>query len=104
MDINIRLKELLANRGWSEYRLAVKCGLSQSTIANIFRRNTIPSVSTLEAICTGLGITLSQFFSDENIKYVELTPDLQRLFEGWKKLSIEQKEALLHLVDAINKN
>lgn len=104
MDINIRLKELLANRGWSEYRLAIKCGLSQSTIANIFRRNTIPSVSTLEAICTGLGITLSQFFSDENIKYVELTPDLQRLFEGWKKLSIEQKEALLHLVDAINKN
>lgn len=104
MDINARLKELLEDRGWSEYRLAIRSGLSQSTIANIFRRNTVPSFSTLEAICTGLGITLSQFFSDDSSKYVELTPDLQALFEGWKELTIEQKEALLQLVVSINKN
>ena len=104
MDINARLKELLEDRGWSEYRLAIRSGLSQSTIANIFRRNTVPSFSTLEAICAGLGITLSQFFSDDDSRYVELTPDLQALFEGWKELTIEQKEALLQLVDSINNN
>ena len=104
MDINAHLKELLARRGWSEYRLALKCGLSQSTVANIFRRNTVPSIATLEAICTGLGITLSQFFVDSDAKYVELTPELKCLFDGWKDLTSEQKKALLHLVNSINEN
>ena len=30
-----RLHQLLDERGWSEYRLAKNCGLSNSTIANI---------------------------------------------------------------------
>ena len=32
-------KRLLNERGWTEYRLAKECGLSESTLANIFRRN-----------------------------------------------------------------
>ena len=51
MDTNERLRRLLNERGWTEYKLAKKCGLSQSTIANIYRRNTVPSIATLEAIC-----------------------------------------------------
>lgn len=46
MDIRARLKSLLNDRGWTEYRLAKECGLSESTIANIFRRNCTPSFST----------------------------------------------------------
>lgn len=41
MDTHSRLRQLLEERGWTEYRLAKKCGLSQSTLANIFKRNTI---------------------------------------------------------------
>ena len=58
MDPNERLRRLLAERGWTEYRLAKKCGLNQSTITNIYRRNTVPSIATLETICKGFGITL----------------------------------------------
>ena len=57
MDAHQRLRQLLDERGWTEYRLSKKCGLSQSTLANIFRRNTVPSISTLEAICDGFGCT-----------------------------------------------
>ena len=64
MDTNDRLRRLLDERGWTEYRLAKQCGLSLSTIANIYRRNTVPSVATLEVICKGFGITLSQFFAE----------------------------------------
>lgn len=64
MDTLQRLHQLLDERGWSEYRLAKNCGLSNSTIANIYHRNTIPSISTLEAICTSFGISLSQFFAE----------------------------------------
>ena len=43
MDTHERLRQLLNERGWTEYRLAKNCGLSESTIANIYRRNTVPS-------------------------------------------------------------
>ena len=50
MDVHKRLRQLLNERGWTEYRLSKKCGLSESTLANNFRRNTMPSITTLEAI------------------------------------------------------
>ena len=56
LDTIEKLRCLLAERGWTEYRLAKKCGLNQSTIANIFRRNTVPSIATLAVICKGFGI------------------------------------------------
>ena len=71
MDAKARIKELMAERNWSEYRLAIASGLSQSTVANIFNRNTTPSVATLESICAGFGITLAQFFAEGDM--VELT-------------------------------
>lgn len=91
MDTNERLRQLLQERGWTDYRLAKNCGLSESTIANIYRRNTIPSIATLEAICKGFGITLSQFFAEKEM--VELTPELKSLFDDWVNLTPEQKKA-----------
>lgn len=78
MDTHERLQQLLKERGWSEYRLAKSCGLSESTIANIFRRNTLPSIATLETICGGFGITLSQFFAEGEM--VELTSGAEGAF------------------------
>ncbi len=100
MDTNERLRRLLQERGWTEYRLAKKCGLSQSTIANIFRRNTVPSIATLEEICKGFGITLSQFFADEEM--VELTPDLKTVFDCWVNLTPSQKHAAVAMLRAMN--
>ena len=100
MDTLVRLRRLLDERGWTEYRLARASGLSDSTIKNVFKRNTQPSVETLEAICRGFGITLSQFFADEEM--VELTPDLKELFTGWVSLTPEQKAAVLTIVNAFN--
>lgn len=79
MDAHARLQQLLRERGWTEYRLSKECGLAQSTIGNIFRRNTVPSIETLEKICKGFGITLSQFFADKDL--VEMTPELQEVFD-----------------------
>ena len=100
MDTHERLRQLLNERGWTEYRLAKNCGLSESTIANIYRRNTVPSIATLESICQGFGITLSQFFSEGEM--VELTPELKELFEYWVALAPNQKSAVLQVVKAMN--
>ena len=102
MDTNERLRRLLDERGWTEYRLAKVCGLNQSTIANIYKRNTVPSIATLEEICKGFGITLSQFFADGEM--VELTPDLKPVFERWVNLTPEQKDVILHMADVLDKS
>lgn len=102
MDTHERLQQLLKERGWSEYRLAKSCGLSESTIANIFRRNTLPSIATLETICGGFGITLSQFFAEGEM--VELTPELKELFDGWAYLTPEEKDAVARVIKAMNNN
>lgn len=102
MDIRVRLKSLLRSRGWTEYRLAKECGLSESTIANIFRRNCTPSFSTLETICNAFGMTMSQFFAEGEM--VELTPEAKNLFENWSALTPEQKEAFLQLLKVMRQS
>ena len=102
MDVHARLRQLLKERGWTEYKLSKKCGLSESTLANIFRRNTTPSIATLEAICRGFGITLSQFFSDGDL--VELTPELKEMFNQWVTLTAEEKKVVRKLIELLAHN
>ena len=100
MDTHERLRQLLNERGWTEYRLAKNCGLSESTIANIYRRNTVPSLATLEAICTGFGITMAQFFAEGEM--VEINPELKELFVNWVNLTPKQKKAANQMLKAMN--
>ena len=96
MDAKSRIRQLMDERSWSEYRLAIASGLSQSTVANIFNRNTTPSVATLESICAGFGITLAQFFAEGDM--VELTQEQREMFAAWSSLSRDQKEVLRQLI------
>lgn len=61
MTVQQRIRELMEQRGWSEYRLAKESGLSQSTVTKIFDRNNLPTIPTLEAICKAFHISLSEF-------------------------------------------
>lgn len=100
MDTRQRIKQLMDQRGWTEYRLALKCELSQSTISNIFRRNTTPSVATLETICKAFGITMSQFFAEGEM--IDLNPELKEVFEHWIALTPEQKDLVLQMLRTLN--
>ena len=100
MDATERIKTLMEQRGWSAYRLSKNCGLSENTIATILKRNSLPSISTLEAICKGLGITLSQFFADGDL--IEVTPKTRELIDCWSGLSEEQRDAALLLLKKMN--
>ena len=100
MDTHERLRQLLNERGWTEYRLAKNCGLSESTIANIYRRNTVPSLATLETICKGFGITMAQFFAEGEM--VEISPELKELCANWVNLTPEQKKAANQMLKAMN--
>ena len=91
-DILGRIERERLSRGWSEYALAENSGLTQSTISTWRRRNLQPNVASLEKICSGLGISLSQFFQEEDSVY--LTPDQKEILDLWAKLSPAQRTAV----------
>ena len=101
MDTNEKIKRIMDERGWTPYRLAKESGLSDATIGNIFRRNTLPTLPTLEAICKGFKITLAQFFAEGDI--VEITPELKELFDDWVNLTPDQKDAVKTMLKAMKK-
>ncbi len=62
--IQARIRGLCAERCITLNKLSYICGVTQSTLENIFiRPNTKPTVSTVKKICDGLEITLGEFFS-----------------------------------------
>lgn len=97
MDVIKRIDTLMKERNWSNYKLAAESGLSSSTIANIYRRNTTPSISTLEAICSAFGITLAQFFTEDSYT-VQLNSEQRDLFYRWMSLTDSQKELIYKLI------
>lgn len=97
MDVIKKIDDLMKERHWSDYKLAIESGLSSSTIANIHRRNTVPSISTLEAICSAFGLTLAQFFSDNNFS-VQLNSEQLELFNRWIYLTENQKRLIYELI------
>lgn len=100
MDVNAKIRQILTLRGWTAYRLSKESGLSESTVANILKRNTIPSVDTLEAICRGMGVTMSQFFADGDL--IEVTPKTREMIDCWTGLSEQQRDAVLNLMKTMN--
>ena len=100
MDTNERLRRLIAALGWSEYRLSKESGLSESTIGNLLRRNTVPSIATLKAVCDACGVTLSEFFAE--YPQVTMDPRTEALVSGWRKLPREQQDAIVQLIRTMN--
>lgn len=85
-------------RSWTEYQLAERSGLPQSTISSWYRKNMVPTVSSLEKICAAFGITLSQLFAEGDAP-VSLTESQKKLLEHWAKLSADQQEAIFTLME-----
>ncbi len=62
-DVHNRIRELSKERGLSSYELARRSGMALSSLYNMFERETMPKLGTLERICSGMDVTLSDFFA-----------------------------------------
>ena len=97
-DFNVlgHINRICEKYGWTYYRLAQEADIPYSTITNMAKRNTIPSIPTLERICFAFGITLADFFaptkSTEDIDY-----SYQRFSLYWSKLAEQDREMLIEL-------
>lgn len=100
MDAQKRIRQLMEERDWTDYKLAKESNISHSTVANMFNRNNAPTLPTLEAVCKAFGITLAQFFSEGNGTDT-LTEEQRALFAKWSTLSDDQKKVLFDLMNTM---
>ncbi|MDE6589091.1 MAG: helix-turn-helix domain-containing protein [Oscillospiraceae bacterium] len=100
-----RLREFLKLNHWSIYRLANSSGVPYSSLNNCFLRNTCPTIPTLEKLCAGLNISLSDFFDYKTnpLRDDRLSEDEQNLLALYRKLSIRDKELLNAYLDGLSK-
>ena len=98
MDIVEKIDALRKERGWSVNYLAMEAMLTQSTVNNLYQRHAEPKLSTLRALCGAFGITLGEFFAeDEDV----LSDSDAELIRRVKSLSRGQKSALLTLLRSV---
>lgn len=95
-----RITNFRVLKGWTEYQLAEKSGLTQSTISSWYRKNMIPSIPSLEKICTAFGITLSQFFAEEAENF-SLTDIQKKFIIESNRLTPQQQEALIQFFQTL---
>ena len=98
MDILEKIDRLRKERGWSVNNLAMEAMLTQSTVNNLYARGTEPKLSTLRAICGAFGITLAEFFSDEN-EAPDITTELKKRIDRLKPV---QQRSLLVLLQSMH--
>lgn len=92
---------LCQKRGVSKYRLSQLSGISQSSLGRIIARESIPSLITLEKICTALGVTLSQFFRGE--KCQDMTENQREILDIWNNLNAEEQSVVLSMLRGLQK-
>lgn len=97
MDINKKIENLRFQRGWSMYELAQEAGITQSTLTSMMKRGNPPKIDTLECICEAFGITMAQFFmEDEQLEI--LSKSEKELIYSFRSLPADKQQALIDLI------
>lgn len=101
MDILSKITKLREERHWTEYQLAEKSGLTQSTISSWYRKNMLPTIPSLCKLCDAFGITISQFFLEDSSNVVQLDEKQLLLLNSAAKLDVEQYAALVDFLQKL---
>ena len=89
-DIIKRIISICKARSWTSYRLAKESGITYSTLCTMLHKANAPSLPTLIKICNGFGITLSEFFNEDD-DYAFLTDSQKDHLAQWNSLSTENQ-------------
>ena len=99
MDIGKRIAEIRHSKNKRATELAAQIGISKVFLSYLEHGTRKPTLEMLENICTGLGVTLAEFFRPEE-KTWQIGPDLQRLVGLLYKLDKNQLDAVTNMIEA----
>ena len=92
-----KIEQLMLDRGWSMYRLGQEANMHVSTIHKWFNSDVVPTIEPLEQCCEAFKISLADFFSEGN--FVQMTPELKRLFDDWSAITPEEQAHIKQLLN-----
>lgn len=97
-----RIQELCAERKWSYYRLAKASGITYSTLSTMINKQNMPSLPTLQKLCSGFGISITDFFEPNRIQ-TGLTDEQTQCLTLFTALSHEDKQLVLSYMKGLSR-
>ncbi len=99
-DVHGRILELLSESNMTAYKLAKICNVPRSTVSRWINSEHCMTLKSIEILCNGLNISLSNFFRDKNIQEIIDFNDV-KLKTSWNQLSEEKKATVLDFMEFI---
>ena len=90
-EIIERLEYYLKEKNMTIYKLAKQSNLPLSTVSNVFKRRTIPTLITFQSMINGLGISMGEFFDEQEKDTVIISNDEKEMIYRYNKLSDKEK-------------
>lgn len=87
-----QLKKIMEDRSLTRYKLGKITGITQASLSTIMSGKCAPSLSTIEKLCKGLGISVSDFFKMSDEKPYILSSEEREALQYWNELDKSQKK------------
>ena len=71
-------------------------------MGSIISKESIPTIPTLEKLCSAFGITLAQFFSNEE-SHPNLTETQREILMIWDSLDVEERKVFMTMIRGLKK-
>lgn len=101
MDVVAKIDEIRKKKGWSVNKLATEAMLTQSTVCNMLNTGNEPKLSTLRTICDAFGMSLAEFFYENDD--VTVNPRDLELLLKYNKLPEREQVIIKDLIEILIK-
>ena len=101
----VRIDELCKQNNWTHYRIAKEADIPLNSFNSMYKRNTYPTIPTLEKICDGFQITMRDFFDYDFVltEHRALSPEENTLLERFNQLKKPDRQLLLAYLDGLQR-
>ena len=96
-EIYDKVDALRKKKDWTIYELAKNAGVAPTTIYNWRDRQSSPSLSLLDAVCSAFEISVIEFLLNDD-ELTTLSEEQKEVMRLWSTLSAEQKKSIINLM------
>lgn len=101
MELGEKLKYFRESKKMSIYRLALDADISQGHLSDLENGRSQPTISTLKRLLVPLGITLAEFFNEDNEVSI-LTEKEKELLALYRTMPNDRAEVFMQLGKFLN--
>lgn len=98
-----RIQTLCEERDWSYYQLSKVSGIAYSTLSTMMNKHNAPSLPTLQKLCQGFGISVTDFFEPDR-SASSLTEEQKECLSLFTTLSPDDKKLAIAYLKGLSKS